>query len=150
VRARVVAAAVGTVAVSALLTACDKPLPQITFLNGSATYRVSPQTYCFDAQHCRADTSRQLRSIRAAAGSTILVDVPKDVADQHWLVSAFTENNGQQAPVQGAGSAVINDSHSARVDVPADLVGGSYVLAVKSTNGQIPTGVWGVIVQVTS
>lgn len=151
-RARAAAALLGTVAVSSVLTACTRPAPYITLQTGSNTFSVSPQVWCFDQnqKNCQRNDHYNPRTIHAAAGSTILIDVPAVVASQHWLATAYVDNNGQQQTLDAASSSFVSDRHSTRVQVPQDAAGGSYILAVKSTTGQYATGVWGVVVQVTS
>lgn len=112
-----------------LLTGCQKPFPDLTVLSGDTTTTVSPQTYCFDAAHCHFPKST-VGQVSARAGSTLLVDVPRAVADQTWsVVSAVRKANGTFRTIKGANysSNNVHDSHSTRVDVPYG-VGGYYLV----------------------
>ncbi len=150
-RARVVAAALGAVAVTTLLAGCDE-----TAAAGHAALRQldvpdQPAGLVLGRPALPdRDLHRPAHASTPAAAAPSWSSVPRNVATEHWLVSAYTEQNGKQTPLDGAGSTLISDAHTAWVSVPAQLVGGSYVLSVKSTDGRIPTGAWGVVVQVTS
>ena len=138
--ARIVTVAAAGAAV-VTLGACDKPVPNVTVLSGSTTIVVSPQTYCPDvtAAHCRFSTG-SVHRVSAVAGSSLLVDVPREVADKAWsVVSASQKANGNFTTIPGANyaSGTITNSHSVRLDVPYGV--GSYFLVIQSrsasTNG---------------
>lgn len=140
---RLAAAALGVAAIATVLTACDKPTPRVTFLSGSTTVVVRPQTYCFDVQHCRVDTSSPVSSIKARPGTSMLVDVPRQVAAETWSVVAATEGTDQkftQLQVDGASSGSISNEHSTRVVVP--YASGSYYLIVRQESGGKDTATW--------
>ena len=127
-----------------LLSSCDKPVPKITLQSGSVSTTVNAQTYCFDLAHCRIRTSGGIGTLRARAGSSILVDVPRDVADRHWsAVSAQIQSNGSFKTLTGAefSSGTQRNSHAARVAVPFG-VGSSYYLVVIAESGSKQTGTW--------
>ena len=137
----VTVAAAGATVLS--LAACDRPVPEVTVLSGSTTIVVSPQTYCPDATptHCRFSTS-SVHHLRAIAGSTLLVDVPREVADTSWsVVSASQKANGNFSTIPGANyaSGTITGTHSVRLDVPYGV--GSYFLVVQS-KGASTDGSW--------
>jgi hypothetical protein len=145
-RAGLVAAAV---LASATLTSCDKPIPNVTFLTGSTTTLVHALNYCFDAiTHCH-NTSK-ITIINAKSNSTVLVDVPREVADQHWIVTAFSLSKGKTTPLDGYGSSVLHNRHSIRLPVPYASGGGSYYfLSVAEIRGAAQSGTWTVQVHVT-
>ena len=127
---RRVAAVAAGLAAAGVLTACQKPLPEVTVLSGGTTTTVSPQTYCFDDKHCRFPRS-EVGAVAAPAGSTLLVDVPREVAHAYWSVtSAVRRNDGTFRTLKGAAfsSGTVHDSHSTRVQVPDGI--GSYYLVV--------------------
>ncbi|MBV9593187.1 MAG: DUF2771 family protein [Actinobacteria bacterium] len=135
----------GLLLAAGLLSACDKPLPQITVLSNRTVTRISPTTYCFNPTRCR-HTTASARSVTARSGTSILVDVPGSVADGHWLVSAYTQDSsGKQTPIEGAGSGVLHNQHSVWLPVPTSS--GAYALAIQSFTGATPTGIWDVVVQ---
>lgn len=129
-RARALAtAAVGLGAVVSL-AACTKPLPNVTVLSGDTTIVVKPQAYCPDPAHCHFPKGH-VSTISAVAGSSILVDVPREVASKPWtLVSAVQKSNGTFQTIAGANyaSGTVKNSHSTHVDVPYGV--GSYFLVV--------------------
>ncbi len=134
-----VAAAVGALATA--VTACQKPLPELTVLSGSTTTTVQPQTYCFDPAHCHFPKS-VVGQVSAQPGSTLLVDVPRAVATQTWgVVSAVRNAKGQFRSIKGANyrSGNVTNSHTTRVDVPYGV--GSYYLIV-SQRGASTVGSW--------
>jgi hypothetical protein len=125
-----------TLAASAgVLAACDKPLPEITLQSGSDTTTVTSQSYCFDRDHCHYRKSGGIGSLHVTRGATILVDVPKDVAESEWNVrSAQVVKNGRAVALQDAGvnSGIRKDVHTARVQVPTST--NSYYLVVTSAD----------------
>ncbi|MCW2495930.1 DUF2771 family protein [Jatrophihabitans sp.] len=138
-RARALATAVVGIGAVASLAACTKPLPNVTVLSGDTTVVVKPQAYCADQSHCHFPKGH-VSTIKAAAGSSILVDVPRAVASKSWtLVSAVQKSNGTFQTISGANyqSGTVKNSHSTRVDVPYGV--GSYFLVVTqksaTTNG---------------
>ena len=136
----IVTVAVGVAALTAL-TACDKPAPEITVLSGSTTVVVTPQTYCTDLSHCHTP-GKAVPKVRAKAGATLLIDVPRSIADHSWAVSSGTFSNNQLRAFVGANysTGTVHNTHTASVDVPYGV--GTYTLAV-TTN----TDAW--IAQVT-
>jgi hypothetical protein len=131
-------------ATAAMLAACDKPTPDVTLQSGSRSTVVRPQTYCFDLAHCRIRTSGGVGSLRAEAGSTILIDVPRDVANRSWsAVSAQLQSGGTFKSLSGAAysTGAQHDTHTARVAVPYG-VGSTYYLLVIAQSGGKQTGTW--------
>ena len=109
---------------------CQKPVPELTVLSGSTTVRLSPQTYCFDASHCRFPKSR-VDTIRARPGASLLVDVPRDVAGRAWsVISAVQRSDGTFRTISGADYASTNvrGRHTTSVLVPNGV--GTYYLVV--------------------
>lgn len=138
---RVLGAAAGLATAAVVLTGCEKPVPGVTILSGSTTTVVHPQTYCFDATHCRFPKS-QVGKISARRGSTLLVDVPREVAGTSWSVtSAVQKSAGTFQTISGASysSGTVHDTHSTRVQVPYGV--GSYYLVVTQAGGS-STGSW--------
>jgi len=128
---RIIATAAIAVAAITMLTACDKPLPKVTVLSGSTTVVLEPQTYCFDASHCHQPGAK-IAVVDAAAGSTLLVDVPREIADHAWSVSSGTFTKGLLKTFVGDNysTGAIKNTHSARVEVPFGV--GSYTLAIQT------------------
>jgi hypothetical protein len=129
----IVSVAAAIAAVSGL-AACTKPLPNVTVLSGASTVVLSPQTYCFDATHCHFPKSGE-SVVHAAAGSTLLVDVPREIADHAWSITSGTlAGNALKSFVgDNYSTGTIANTHSARVDVPYGV--GTYTLAVRSATG---------------
>jgi hypothetical protein len=136
--------AVAVALAGGLLSACDRPVPQITLFADRTTTRVNATTYCFDSAHCRQNSTEA--SVAATAGSTILVDVPRQIANAQWLVSAYTvDSSGKKTVIDGAGSSLLHDTHTVRLLVPTSS--GAYALSIQSFDGTTPTGIWNVVVQ---
>jgi hypothetical protein len=149
-RTRSGALAVSLVAAAGLLAACDKPVPEVTVLSGATTTRIPPARYCFDAagQHCR--TSDAAGTVRAQSNGTLLVDVPRTVADTHWLVTAYRRGaSGKPTPLDGYGSpTVLSGRHSIRLPVPYGE--GTYYISVVQLSGPKQVGQWTATVEVLS
>jgi len=127
----IAAAAVALLAITSL-TACDKPLPKVTVLSGSRTVVLGPQTYCFDASHCHFPKTK-VSVVHATAGTTLLVDVPREIADHPWQVSSGTLSGNTLKTFVGDNysTGTISDTHSARVDVPFGV--GTYTLVIRTS-----------------
>ena len=112
-----------------MLTACDKPAPNVTVLSGSTTVIVSPQTYCLDLTHCHTP-GKAVPTVHAKAGASLLIDVPRAIADHAWTVSSGTFTNNQLHAFVGANysTGTIRNTHTTRVDVPYGV--GTYTLAI--------------------
>lgn len=143
-RLKTVAAVAGLMAVPALLTACDKPQPTVTVFNGSTAKAVSAQPACLLLSTCSAKQGRVV-SLSAQPGSTILIDVPKKLADAGWIASAFTQDStGKNTAVTGAGTSTTTDL-TARLQVPQGT--GGYFVQVSALKPSNQLTTW--IVRVT-
>jgi hypothetical protein len=143
-RLRVAAAVLGAGAIATVLSACDKPTPNITVFTGRTTIQVSPAKYCYDGNANTCRTTSAAGSITATSGSTIVVDVPREVADNHWAVAAFVKDStGKITTIDSSSSAVVSKTHSVRLLVP-QASSGSYQLSVQSFTGAAATGEWDV------
>ena len=135
---------------AATLAACQKPLPQVTFQSGSRSVLVSPVAYCYDDQNptdgsCPARKASVV-TLRTSPGDDIGISVPRSVAVQAWIASAYTLTaDGKSEPVDG-GTGVIQDNHYARVPVPN--ASGVYLLSVTQLRGQEQIGTWTVQVEI--
>jgi hypothetical protein len=142
--------AVGIAAAAGLLVACDKPVPEVTVLSGSTTTQLQPSRYCFSttANSCRSSDS--VGTVHARSDGTLLIDVPRPVAQAHWLVTAYRRAaSGRPTPLDGYGSpSVLNDRHSIRLPVPYGE--GTYYISVVQLNGPKQVGQWTATVEVTS
>lgn len=134
-----------------LLAACDKPVPQITLQSGATSTTVPPQTYCFDLAHCRVSVKDNVGALHARAGGSILVDVPRDLADRDWSAVSARIVNGAVHPLKGSGLSSGNrhNSHTARLVVPYGA-GSSYFVVVFTEAGGRQTGTWVSRITITS
>jgi hypothetical protein len=140
---RLVGTVLGAAVAVAVLTGCDRPTPRVTFQSGATSTLARPQTYCFDVAHCRISTGNTIASLDAHAGSTVLVDVPHEVADNSWSVTAATlgsDNKYTELQVDGASSETITNSHSTRVVVP--YANGQYLLIVRESRSGKDSATW--------
>jgi hypothetical protein len=147
---RVAGAALGVAVIATALSACERPLPQVSVLSGSTVVRVSPQTYIFTGAKDARVTSGTVASLNASGGTSLLVDVPREVADQRWNVSAITLDAQGKATAMdytGASSPTVTNTHSTRVVVP--YATGAYYLKIASA-GNANGGVWLVKINITA
>ncbi len=144
--------AVATVAVAAVtLSACTKPIPEITVYGDGHSLNVGAARYTFPngKEHVRITDYGRAPTLRVQPGSDLLVDVPRELATNAWVVAAFTlDPTGKATPLAGAGSAV-HDTHSARLTAPPSSIS-DYFLQVVELRGSKQTGGWIVHVKVTS
>lgn len=147
---RIAAAGAGAAALVTVLAACSKPTPNVTVQSGSTSTVVKPQTYCFDAvkTHCHFD-GKSIGSLKVAAGSTVLVDVPREVETKGWQVRSLVSVGANTfKPVGGAltsSQGIVHDSHSVRLSVPQGL--GTYYLVVTQQTGAIGSWITRITVQ---
>ena len=131
------------------LAACQKPLPDVTFQSGSRSVLVEPSNYCFDADKrdsCHGEGG--VKTLQAAPGDTINISVPRTVALNAWVVTANdVDDSGTLQVIDGAGSAVVTDSHHARVQVPTQGTA-PYLLTVAEYRGNTATGAWTIQVNI--
>lgn len=142
---RAAAAAVGAVAISSLLTACQKPSPEVTVLGGGKVATISPSKYCFDPGQCRTN-SLDLPTFTLGPDDKAMIDVPRTVADHGWQVEALSLDNISK--VLG-GSGPISNSHSFRV---ASNAGGGdpFVVRVDElSHGKPNGGTWSFVIKVS-
>lgn len=134
-------------AATGVLTACEKPLPQITVVGAGRVITVAPSSYCFDANRCRKPGTKGLAVVTVPADDKILVDVPRAVKSRGWQVQALSlTDNGQQIGSSGP----ITDSHSYKVT--SGVGGGSpFIVEVDQLrNGQADGSKWSFLVSVST
>lgn len=132
---RLAALGAAAVATLTLLSACTKPRASITVFSGSTARSVAGQPACVITGKCVANTGKVV-DLDAAPGSTILIDVPTDLAHAGWVAAAYaSDQSGANSPIAGAGTSAPTTKLSARVAVP-QASGGYYlqVSAVRPSN----------------
>jgi len=143
-RRRLVAATSVAIALGAL-TACEKPAPIVTVVNGGNSVYAEANTYCFDGQsaaeaNCatRQDGSTVLEVL---GGQTVGVDVDKALLDGGWLIElSDPDAAGEQAQPQ---QSEVQNEHYFTFTAPNLPMGGSLLLTVRSLNEeQNATGAW--------
>lgn len=128
-----------------LLTGCDKPVPKITVQRGGFSTTITPTTYCFDPQHCRASSTVDLPVVNARADDLVLVDVPATLADRGWALSALTLDGKKSL----GGSGSIEHRHSYRVAASSNG-GGPFIVQVNQLRHGKPDGSrWSFLVKIT-
>lgn len=139
----------GLVAAGSLLAGCSKPQPTITVLSDDRSRTVAAQPACTVLGSCQPVQSR-VPEVRAAAGSQILLDVPKQLADGGWIVAAFTSDGKTNTALTtpGASSSPIQGRHTVRLQVPA-ATSGSYYLQVTALRPTKQLTTWLLGVQLT-
>lgn len=145
--------ALAAIAAAPLLAGCQKPLPTITVYGDGHAITVDAAAYQFPGgpTHRPVSDYGQAPTLSVQAGSDLLIDVPRQVADNAWVVAAFTLDASSKAtPLAGAGSAgALRNQHSTRVtSAPAGV--GNYYLQVVELRGNQQVGGWVVHVQTTS
>ncbi|MDQ1736495.1 MAG: hypothetical protein QOH56_2746 [Pseudonocardiales bacterium] len=143
--ARGLAATLGLIAAGVLLTACSKPQPSITVFSGSTAKAVSAQAPCVLDKSC-TDDPHKVVDITVRPGSTLLLDVSRDLANAGWIATAYTQDSsGASTSIPGAGTAKPVQNLSARLQVPqAD---GAYLVRVTSVRPTNQLTTW--LVRVT-
>jgi hypothetical protein len=142
---RLLAVAVGALAVAGLLTACQKPAPEVSVLGGGTVIRITPSTYCFDTSHCRKQVL-DLPTVTLGADAKALIDVPHTVKSNGWQVQALSLQDITK--VLGA-SGPITDSHSYRFASNA-ADGSPFLVRVDELDGGKPDGsTWSFVVKVS-
>lgn len=135
---RLSAAAVALTALvltSLVLTGCsgnDGP-PSITVISNGRSTTVPAQPACTMVKQggCPAQAA-QRRTITAAGGSQIEVDVPAALAKAGWIVTAYTTQGSTNTPLQspaGVSTGTLLGQRTAKVNVPRSDTG-SYFLQV--------------------
>lgn len=139
-RARSLVAALGLIALVPLLSSCDKPQPTITMLSSNRSTIVPAQPSCtmLDAGGCDPVAGRQ-KTIKAVGGSQILVDVPHQLAEAGWIVTAYTTDGKTNTPLtapSGVSTGPVRGEHTVRLNVPAATTGSYYlqITALKPSN----------------
>lgn len=141
------AAAVVTVG----LSACTKPIPEITVYGNGHSLNVPAARYTFPngKEQVRITDYGKAPTLEVQPGTDLLVDVPRELATNAWVVAAFTlDPTGKTTPLAGAGSAV-HDTHSARLTAPPSAVT-DYFLQVAELRGSKQAGGWILHVRVTA
>jgi hypothetical protein len=150
-RARLSSGVAASTLAIGLLTACHKPLPTITVSGDGKSVIVDAARYQFPGGplHRPITDVGDTPTIRVRAGSQLLVDVPRVVADNAWVVAAFTLDSASKShPLNGAGSAsAIRDRHTTHLST-ATVGVGSYYLQIAEIRGATQAGGW--IVHVTT
>src|SRR4249920_930590 len=89
-----VATLAGAAVATSVLTACDKPLPQITVVGAGRVVTVAPSSYCIDATTCRKPGTTRLPVVTVPPDDKVLVDVPRAVKSRGWQVRALSLTDG--------------------------------------------------------
>lgn len=142
---RAAAAVLGAAAISTLLTACQKPAPEVTVLGGGKVVTITPSDYCFDSTHCRT-AKLDLPTLTVGADDKVMIDVPREVAHRGWQVQALSLKDIKT--VLGS-SGEISGSHSYRVASSAGN-GDPFVVQVAELSHGKPDGsAWSFVVKVS-
>jgi hypothetical protein len=134
-------------AAAGVLTACEKPLPQVTVVGAGRVVTVAPSSYCFDTNSCRKPGANRLAVVTVPADEKILVDVPRAVKSRGWQVRALSlTDDGKQIGSSGP----ITDSHSYKVTSGAGS-GAPFIVEVDQLrNGQADGSKWSFLVSVST
>jgi hypothetical protein len=136
-----------------LLVACDKPLPAVTFFGDGKSISVDPASYRFAGGPTRTTINDygEVETLTVAVRSDVLIDVPRSVAENTWLVAAFRlDEQAKSTPIDGAGSLEpLHDEHSTRVSTTPAGVGEYFLQVVELRDGQA-VGSWLVKIRTTS
>jgi hypothetical protein len=137
-------AVAGALASTAVLAGCDKPVPKITVQRGSFSTTITPSTYCFDTEHCRAQRL-QLPAVSARPDDTVLIDVPRTIADRGWSATAISLSTLHAI----GGATVVQDRHSTRVAASVND-GAPFIVQVQQLRHGKPDGSkWSFLVKIT-
>lgn len=128
------AAAIGLVALIPLLAGCDKPKPTITVLsNGDATVvPAQPSCSILPTNPCALDDAK-VRTVKANGGTQILLDLAPELADNGYVITAFTSDGKTNTPVSTPGASTGPQKKlTVRLAVPVQAAGGSYFLQLSA------------------
>ncbi len=136
------------------LAACTKPSPDITVYGNGKSIVIDAAFYSFTGSvgaPSIADAT-DARSISAQQGSKVLIDVPRSVANNTWLVSAFTfDTAGKANALAGAGGVGnVTGAHTTRITVPSASVTPEYYVEVVELRHGLAAGGWVFHVRVSS
>jgi hypothetical protein len=137
-------------AVTLGLSACSKPIPEVTIYGDGHSLNVPAARYTFPngEEHVRITDYGKAPTIKVQVGTDLLVDVPRELSTHAWVVAAFTlDPSGKATPLSGTGGAV-HDTHSARLTAPPSNIA-NYFLQVAELRGAKQTGGWIVHVKVS-
>lgn len=136
-----------------LMSACQKPFPTITVSGNGHSVIVRAARYEFTGgkMHQPIKDVGEAPGITVRAGTQLIVDVPSTVANNAWVVAAYTLDSASKAhPLAGAGSATaIRGKFTTHLSTtPAGV--GQYYLQVAELKGTAEIGGWIVRVTTTS
>ena len=135
-----------------MLTACQKPFPTITISGNGKSVLVDAARYQFAGGplHTPIQDVGQAPDLHVRAGSELLVDVPRSVADNVWVVSAYTLDSVNKAhPLAGAGTAnAVRGRHTTHLSTTPAGVGDYYLQVAEISTGDV--GGWVVHVITTA
>lgn len=132
------------------LSACTRPLPNITVYGDGQSIIVPAANYRFPngSSHVRITDYGKAPTLRVQNGTALMIDVPREIAVNAWVVAAFTlAADGKSTPIPGAGSA-LHDRHSTRLRAAPGGVS-DYFLQIVELRGAAQTGGWVVHVKTT-
>lgn len=124
-----------TLLVSLVLAGCGKPGPaSITVLSNGHRTTVPAQPACtmLSKGGCPPQAGAQ-RTITAAGGSQIEVDVPAALAKAGWIVTAYTTDGTTNTPLAspaGVSTGTITGRRTAMLNVPKSDQGSYYLRVV--------------------
>jgi hypothetical protein len=126
-----------------MLSACQKPSPRVTVFGDGKSVVVIAASYTYTGGTTRiAGSNAPVAQISVRAGTELLVDVPRSLADHAWIVAAYTSDaNGKLTALDGAGSQTVSGKHSVWLNTPEDG-SGEYFLNVTQLTGGNGTGAW--------
>jgi hypothetical protein len=148
----VLAAVFGLVAMTTLLTACDKPKPTITVLSDSQTTVVPAQPTCTiqPTNPCDIEAGKQ-RTITARTGGQLLLDVSPQLADNGYVVAAYTSDGKTNTPLStpGASTGPLRKQLTVKLAVPPQAQG-SYFLQISALPPSKQFTTWLVLVKLSA
>lgn len=133
----------GTVA--ALTIGHDKPVPVVQVAHGDSLTRVSPKMYChkINGPTCEGLVQGEMTTISLPPGESMMVTVPKEVADQPWILIVVRRNdtpetNNQKVYAPGSRYTVTLTSE------PSDPILGIEIQRVpfRTDDGYFASGIW--------
>jgi hypothetical protein len=142
-----VLAIAGALASSFLLSACDKPAPKITVQSGAYSATITPSTYCFDTDpnHCH-NFPLDLPVVSARADDTILIDVPSEVVDNGWSITALAT----PSLIKVGQVTKVKHRHSYRLIASANGAKPFVVQVAQLHNGTPDGSTWSFLVNVST
>lgn len=127
------AAAVAVPLLLLTVTACEKPVPQVTVATGGRVVNIDPSRYCHKSDDCKTHSAAKA-TLPVRLADQISINVPAHVAHEGW----YLRIDGK--PLQGYSKPRKKLHHT--LPIPGALTNEIEIEIVQGTEGGEPQGIW--------